>query len=315
MSFAEDIWKEALELKKFAASKFKIPYDEANEWVSETGIECIEKKDQYDPKKVKTLRAWVKTIMLNKYIDKYRREKNYFYILNKDKTQMSRPIKIEEDSIMTLDNDRVTVKITTKTPHKASIGNRFRLKNVQGIESNLLKNIDTIIDVIDDKTIHTNIINPDLVFFKSGGSKATIEILNFQIQERKETQIEIDDYFEKKNQSFIQDAFNSCRKKLDDYQNKIIDFRYNEVACIKCGDIHTAVKKNSKFECRNCGHLYLSPEKDTKIMSARLIAAKLGKKPKTLSDHLSKALKQLGECLKLKGLGLPKKMKLDEKNV
>ena len=88
MGFAEDIWKEALELKKFAASQFKIPYDEADEWVSETGIECIEKKDQYDHKKVKTLRAWVKTIMLNKYVDKYRREKNYFYILNKEKTQM-----------------------------------------------------------------------------------------------------------------------------------------------------------------------------------------------------------------------------------
>ena len=76
-----------------------------------------------------------------------------------------------------------------------------------------------------------------------------------------------------------------------------------------------AVKKNNKFECKNCGHLYSSPEKDTKIMSARLIAEKLREKPKTLSDHLTKALKQLGECLKLKGLGLPEKMKRDEQNV
>ena len=49
-------------------------------------------------------------------------------------------------------------------------------------------------------------------------------------------------------------------------------------------------------------------------MSARLIAEKLREKPKTLSDHLTKALKQLGECLKLKGLGLPEKMKRDEQN-
>ena len=315
MTFVDDIWKEAIELKRFAASQFKIPYNEADEWVSETGIECIEKKHLYDPKKVKTLRAWVKTIMLNKYVDKYRREKNYFYILHKEKTQMSRPIKIEEDSIMTLDNDRITLKITTKTPHKASIGDKFRLKNIKGIESKFLKNIDTIIDVIDNKTIHTTIINPDLVFFKAGGSKATIEILNFRIEERKPSYIEVDNYFEKQNSSFIQDAFDSCRKKLDDYQNKIIDFRFAEVACVRCGDVHNAIKKNNKFECSNCGHIYSSPEKDTKIMSAELIAKKLGAKPKTLSDHLSKALKQLGKCLKLKGLGLPKKMKLDEQNV
>ena len=127
--------------------------------------------------------------------------------------------------------------------------------------------------------------------------------------------IEVDNYFEKKGTSFIQDAFNDCRKKLDNYQNQIINYRYIEVACIKCGDLHKTVKKNNHFECSNCGHLYSSPEKDTKMMSARLIAKKIGKKPKTLSDHLTKALKQLGECLKQKGLGLPEKMKLDEQNV
>ena len=315
MSFADKIWKEAMELQKFAASQFRISFNEAAEWVSETGIECIEKQHLYDPKKVSTLKAWVKTIMLNKYRDDYRRTKNYFYILHKEKSNLRKPIKIDDDALMTLDNDRTILKISTKTPHKASIGDRFRLQNVQGIDSKYLKNIDTVIDVIDEKTIHTTIINPDLVYFKSGGSNATIEILNFQIEERKLQLVEVDDYFEKQNQSFIQDAFNSCRKKLSKRQNEILDLRFNEVACVKCGDVHMAVKKNNKFECKNCGHLYSSPEKDTKIMSARLIAEKLREKPKTLSDHLTKALKQLGECLKLKGLGLPEKMKRDEQNV
>lgn len=314
MSFEDKMWNEARELQKFAAFQFKIPYKDAAEWVSKTGIVCVEKKHLYDPQK-STLKAWMKAIMLNIYRDEYRKEKNDFYLINKDKIIINRPIKIDEDSIMTLDNDRNIVKIVTKTPHKASINDKFRLKNIQGIDSNLLKSIDTVIDVIDDKTIHTTIINPELVFFKAGGSKATIEILNFRIEERKPSHIEVDNYFEKQNSSFIQDAFDSCRQKLDDHQNKIIDFRFNGVACVRCGDLHNAIKKNNKFECSNCGHLYSSPEKDTKIMSARLIAKKLGEKPKTLSDHLSKALKQLGKCLKLKGLGLPDKMKLDEQNV
>ena len=43
MSFAEDIWKEALELKIYR-SQFKIPYDELMSGFQKCGIECIEKK-------------------------------------------------------------------------------------------------------------------------------------------------------------------------------------------------------------------------------------------------------------------------------
>ena len=268
MSFEDEMWKEAMELQKFAASQFKIPYKEAAKWVNDTGIVCIEKKHLYDPQK-STLKAWMKAIMLNIYRDEYRKEKNDFYLNNKDKFIINRPIKIDEDSIMTLDNDKNIVKIVTKTPHKASINDKFRLKNIKGIDSNLLKSIDTVIDVIDDKTIHTTIINPELVFFKAGGSKATIEILNFRIEERKPSYIEVDNYFEKQNSSFIQDAFDSCRKKLDDYQNKIIDFRFAEVACVRCGDVHNAIKKNNKFECSNIKWVVFSSISHSKLFKFR----------------------------------------------
>ena len=70
--------------------------------------------------------------------------------------------------------------------------------------------------------------------------------------------MEVDDYFEKQNQSFIQDAFNSCRKKLSKRQNEILDLRFNEVACVKCGDVHMAVKKTTNSNVKIVGIIFKS---------------------------------------------------------
>ena len=70
-----------------------------------------------------------------------------------------------------------------------------------------------------------------------------------------------------------------------------------------------AVKKTTNSNVKIVG-TYIQVLKDTKIMSAH--NKKNYVKNQKHYDYLTKALKQLGECLKLKGLGLPEKMKRDE---